>query len=66
MSRSVYLAGGETVGSTLSWLLMYLALYPEVQTKCRQEIDRVVGDRNITLDDKTNLPYVEVFETIPN
>ena len=57
------LAGGETVGSTLSWLLMYLALYPEVQTICRDEIDRVVGDRNVTLDDKPNLPYVEVFET---
>ena len=42
---------------------MYLALYPEVQTKCRDEIDRVVDDRNVTLDDKPNLPYVEVFET---
>jgi cytochrome P450 len=53
-------AGGETVGSTLSWLLMYLALYPDVQTKCQQEIDRVIGERNVTLDDKPVLPFVEV------
>ena len=53
-------AGGETVGSTLEWVLMYLALYPDVQSKCRDEIDRVVGSRQINLDDKANLPYVEV------
>jgi len=40
---------------------MYLALYPEAQTKCREEIDRVVGSRNVTLDDKPELPYVEVI-----
>jgi hypothetical protein len=42
-------------------MLMYLALYPDVQTKCREEIDRVVGDRNVVLDDKPSLPYVEVW-----
>lgn len=26
-------AGGETVGSTLSWVVLYFALYPEVQKK---------------------------------
>ena len=31
-------AGGETVGSTLSWVLLYLALNPEAQEKCYQEI----------------------------
>jgi hypothetical protein len=48
------------VGSTLSWLLLYLALYPEVQSKCREEIDQVLGSRNVTLDDKPEMPYVEV------
>ncbi len=37
-------AGGETVGSTLSWLLMYFALYQEEQQKCFQEIKENIGD----------------------
>ena len=36
-------AGGETVGSTLSWVLLYLSLQPEEQTKCQEEIDSVIG-----------------------
>ena len=37
-------AGGETVGSTLSWVLMYLALYRDVQEKCFQEIHSILGE----------------------
>ena len=33
-------AGGETVGSTMSWILLYSALYPEEQEICQKEIDR--------------------------
>ena len=36
-------AGGETVGSTLSWLIMYMALNPEVQDKCYEELAAKLG-----------------------
>lgn len=38
-------AGGETVGSTLAWVLMYMALYPEVQERCYKEIIQAIGQQ---------------------
>jgi cytochrome P450 len=35
-----------------------MALHPEVQERAREEIDRVVGDRMATHQDKASLPYV--------
>ena len=55
-------AGGETVGSTLLWVLLYLSLYPEEQEKCQNEIDSVIGNsRNVCLADKSDLPQCEAF-----
>ncbi len=42
-------AGGETVGSTLSWLLMYFALHQEQQEKCFREIKEEIGKLVIVL-----------------
>lgn len=42
--------------------LFFLAMtvYPEVQVKAREEVDRVVGSHRLpTLDDRASLPYVE-------
>lgn len=37
-------------------------LYPEIQSKAREEIDRLVGsDRLPSLDDREQLPYVEAI-----
>jgi cytochrome P450 len=41
--------------------------YPEVQKKCHEEIDRVVGpDRMPTHDDAEDLPYIRaaILETL--
>jgi hypothetical protein len=54
-------AGGETVGSTLSWVLLYLSLYQEEQKKCQNEIETEIGLRCVTLGDKINLPNCEAF-----
>ena len=44
------------------WVLLFLAVYPEEQKKCQDEIDSVVGNsRNVTLSDKPNLPFCEAF-----
>jgi len=42
-----------TVSTTLNFALTFLLMYPEVQTKMQQELDKVVGrDRLPTLDDR--------------
>ena len=34
-----FAAGSETTSTTLTWAVMYMALYPKVQEKCQKEID---------------------------
>ena len=44
------------------WVLLFLAVYPEEQKKCQDEIDSVVGNsRHVTLSDRTDLPICEAF-----
>ena len=38
-------AGSETSSTTLSWAIMLLTLYPDVQEKCREEINLILGGR---------------------
>ncbi|KAG2141130.1 cytochrome P450 [Suillus bovinus] len=60
---SMYGAGSETarfqytMGTILAFILA-MALYPDIQTKIRMELDRVVGHGQLpTLDDRSRLPY---------
>ena len=39
----LFQAGSETISTTLSWAILYLTLYPEVQNKCWVEIDETLG-----------------------
>ncbi|XP_014734710.1 PREDICTED: cytochrome P450 1A4-like isoform X2 [Sturnus vulgaris] len=55
-------AGFDTVTTGLSWSLMYVALYPDVQKKIHEELDRVIGrERRPRLSDRGMLPYTESF-----
>ena len=36
-------AGGETVGSTLSWLFLFMALHQDAQEKCHLELREILG-----------------------
>ena len=52
-------AGSDTTSSTLYGFVQAMLLYPEVQQKAFEEIERVVGpDRLPTMEDDTDLPYV--------
>ena len=37
-------AGGETVGSTLSWLFLFMALHQDAQEKCYLELREKLGN----------------------
>ncbi|XP_042870726.1 uncharacterized protein LOC122252352 [Penaeus japonicus] len=56
----LFVAGTETVSSTLRWAILYLAKYPEVQAKVQREIDSVVPrDVPPSVQQKNSMPYLE-------
>ncbi|XP_056336784.1 cytochrome P450 2J5 [Danio aesculapii] len=56
----LFLAGTESTSNTLCWGLIYLVMYPDVQEKVHEEIDRVIGNsREPSIADKANMPYTE-------
>ncbi|XP_069125752.1 cytochrome P450 2B4-like [Argopecten irradians] len=53
-------AGTDTTATSLNWAALYMISFPEVQTRCQRDIDKVVGQgRQMRLSDKPDLPYVE-------
>ncbi|NXA53229.1 CP1A4 protein, partial [Nothocercus julius] len=55
-------AGFDTITSALSWSILYLALYPDIQKRIQEEIDRTIGqERRPRLSDRSSLPYLEAF-----
>ncbi|GFV68348.1 cytochrome P450 4V2 [Trichonephila clavipes] len=64
-------AGYETVSDTMTWALYLIGLYPDVQEKIHEELDRIFGsdvDRCVTENDLNELKYLDcvlkAFETI--
>jgi len=53
-----FIAGQETTATTLTFLFMELAKNPDVFTKLREEVDRVIGSKSeLTYDDISELKY---------
>ena len=52
-------AGTDTVSAFLEWFIMYMTAFQDVQEKCHEELDRVVGNGNVTIKDKGNTPFME-------
>ncbi|XP_069823404.1 cytochrome P450 2D15-like [Dendropsophus ebraccatus] len=54
----LFTAGSETTSTTLRWALLYMILYPGVQSKVQEEIDQVIGrERKPTMGDVLQMPY---------
>ncbi|XP_072537879.1 cytochrome P450 2J4-like [Salminus brasiliensis] len=54
----LFAAGTETTATTLTWGLLYMIRYPDIQAKVQDEIERVVGSsRQPSVMDRDNLPY---------
>ena len=56
---SLLLAGTDTVSAFLEWFVMYMTAFPDVQEKCFEEIERVLGGRDATLQDRSNTHFME-------
>jgi cytochrome P450 len=56
---TLFLAGHETTANALSWTFWLLSLNPEVDNELAEELTRVLGGRNPTVSDLSNLPYAE-------
>ena len=44
MCMDFFEAGGDTVGSTLSWVFMFMALHQDDQDKCYDELASHLGN----------------------
>uniref|UniRef100_A0A8C4WRI1 Cytochrome P450 1A n=1 Tax=Gopherus evgoodei TaxID=1825980 RepID=A0A8C4WRI1_9SAUR len=54
--------GFDTVTTALSWSLMYLVTYPDIQKKIQEELDQIIGrERRPRLSDRPMVPYTEAF-----
>ncbi|XP_067316999.1 cytochrome P450 2G1-like [Anolis sagrei] len=58
ITLNLFIAGTETVSSTLRYGFLLMMKYPEVEEKVHQEIDRVVGRNRVpAVKDRMNMPY---------
>lgn len=64
VALAMYGGGADTTVTTISAFYLAMTLFPEVQRRAREEIDRVVGtDRLPALSDRANLPYIDAVVT---
>ncbi|XP_062421988.1 cytochrome P450 2K1-like [Pungitius pungitius] len=56
---SLFAAGTDTTGTTLRWVLLLMAKYPQIQDQVQAELSRVVGDRQVRAEDRKILPFAD-------
>ena len=62
LSGSLLEAGSDTTSSIIVGFIQAMLLFPHVQKRGNEEIDRVIGsDRMPTMDDANDLPYVHAI-----
>ncbi|XP_030576985.1 cytochrome P450 2K1-like isoform X2 [Archocentrus centrarchus] len=55
----LFAAGTETTSTTLRWALLFMAKYPKIQDEVQEELRRVIGDRQVQVADRKNLPFTD-------
>ncbi|XP_041858959.1 cytochrome P450 2K1-like isoform X1 [Melanotaenia boesemani] len=56
---NLFAAGTDTTATTLSWCLLLMARYPHIQDQVQEELARVIGSREVRVDDRKNLPFTD-------
>ncbi|TRY78879.1 hypothetical protein TCAL_12652 [Tigriopus californicus] len=68
-----FLAGSETTSTTLTWSVILMAIHPEIQEKCYQEIHQTIGShppmtahlKDLTYCHATMLEVQRISATVP-
>ncbi|KAF2731693.1 cytochrome P450 [Polyplosphaeria fusca] len=56
---SMYLGGADTTVSSLMTFFLAMIIYPDVQKRAQEEIDRVIGHNRLpAISDRDKLPYI--------
>ncbi|XP_068191951.1 cytochrome P450 2K1-like isoform X1 [Antennarius striatus] len=56
---NLFAAGTDTTANTLGWCLLFMAKYPHVQDQVQEELSRVIGSRQVRVEDRKYLPYTD-------
>ncbi|KAI5116166.1 hypothetical protein M0805_002850 [Coniferiporia weirii] len=57
-----YMAGADTTVSALNTFCLAMILYPDVQRRAQEELERVIGEGILpTMEDRANLPYINAI-----
>lgn len=60
--QDLFIAGTETISTSLNWAIIYAAKYNDYQDKLVAEIDRVLGKEKLpTESDRAKLNFVQAF-----
>jgi cytochrome P450 len=58
--QDLFIAGTESLATTISWALLFMAINDKVQSRVHDELDAVVGSsRPPQMSDRPSLPYTE-------
>uniref|UniRef100_A0A4W6F617 Cytochrome P450 2K1-like n=1 Tax=Lates calcarifer TaxID=8187 RepID=A0A4W6F617_LATCA len=52
-------AGTDTTATTLRWALLFMTKYPTIQDQVQEELSRVIGSRQVQVEDRKNLPFTD-------
>ncbi|XP_070588557.1 cytochrome P450 2K1-like [Erythrolamprus reginae] len=55
----LFVAGTDTTSNTLSWAILLMMKYPEIQSKIQAEIAREIGDIQPRTEHRVKMPYTD-------
>nr|XP_040046644.1 cytochrome P450 2K1-like [Gasterosteus aculeatus aculeatus] len=58
-ASNLFAGGSDSTSITLRWGLLLMAKYPQIQDQVQEELSRVVGSRQVRVEDRRNLPYTD-------
>jgi cytochrome P450 family 2 subfamily J len=56
----LFIAGTDTTSNSLCWSLILLAIHPDIQKRCHDEIDAAIGrEKMATMKNKEQMPFIQ-------